>query len=501
MTSDPVVSPERLGDPRASFWAKWLPWVALAIVAFAYLADLSPGHVFVSDDFAAYVMHARNLVEGRPYTSINYVPNPKALWLAPSNGYPPVYPSLLAPAYRMFGLELRAYKVVTVLCFIVFLGVFALLVRPMLSPVMSACTLLFLGFNPIFWAQRNYILSEFPYLMFSFGTLLVVQRIYETLTPERLKVGAVVLLSILLYCSYGTRTIGICLLGAVMLADLFKFKRPSRFFMATFAATILLILVQSILITSPKGYISAFHFSPRMTLVNVVYYSKTLSYVWQNGFSKKVQIVFALFFTGLAAAAFARHLWKEKAAREFYLLGYLGILFVWNAEIGLRGLLPILPLYFAYGLEQFSRMVGPVRVLTQRAAILVLALFCGVTYGGEFLRESRQRPEPNVNDPAAQELFLFLRANTKPSEVLIFAKPRSLALFTNREVASFGPDESPEDSMNFMRSIHATILVKTDWSPASWQSFVDSKKSSLVEIFHNSEYQVFRVHWPGAGDG
>jgi hypothetical protein len=388
-----------------------------------------------------------------------------------------------------------------VLCFVIFLGIFASLVRRMLSPARSACALLLIGFNPIFWEQRDYILSEFPYLMFSFGALLAVQKIYESLTPEKLKIGAVVLASALLYGSYGTRTIGICLLGAVLLADLLKFKRPSGFLTATLAATILLILVQSMLITSPKGYISAFHFSPRMALVNAVYYSKTLSYVWQNGFSKKIQIVFALLFTGVAATGFAKHLWKEKAAREFYLLGYVGILFAWNAEIGLRGLLPILPLYFAYGLEQFSRMSGSWQVWAQRAALLVLVLFCGVTYGGEFRRESRQQPEPNVNDPAARELFSFVRASTQPSEVLIFAKPRSLALFTNREVASLSPDESPEDSANFMKSIHATILVKTDWSPASWQNLLDSEKKSLVEIFHNSEYQVFRAEWTSGGGG
>jgi hypothetical protein len=49
------------------------------IVAIAYLATLTPGHAFIGDDFAAYIMHAANLVERRPYAAINYVPNPKAL--------------------------------------------------------------------------------------------------------------------------------------------------------------------------------------------------------------------------------------------------------------------------------------------------------------------------------------------------------------------------------------------------------------------------------------
>src|SRR5271168_2872092 len=426
---------------RSSTGTRLLKWGALAVIAFAYLADLSPGHAFMADDFAAYVMHAANIAEGRTYLAINYVPNPGAPWLAPSNGYPPVYPLILAPAYKAFGLNLRALKAVTVLCFVISLAIFASLTRPTMSPAMSVCALLIVGFNSVFWDQRDYILSEFPYLMFSFGALIVIQNTYKSLTPEKLNFGVAMLLSVLLYCSYGTRTIGIVLLAALVLADLAKFRRPSRFMMAVVTATAILILAQTLFISSPTGYVSAFHFSLRTTLVNASYYAKTLSYVWQNGFSKKLQIIFALFFTALAAISFARNLWKERAAREIYLLGYVGILLVWNAEIGLRGLVPILPLYIAYGVEEFGRIIEPLGMVTRRAAMTVLVLFCGMTFSAEIRRESHQQHEPNVHDAAAQELFSFLQTNTEPSEVLIFPKPRSLALFTNRPVASLAPDE------------------------------------------------------------
>jgi hypothetical protein len=474
--------------------AKWrlLRWGVFGVIAIAYFCDLKPGHIFVNDDFAAYVMHAANLVEGRPYAVVNYVANPKALWLAPSKGYPPVYPLILVPIYRVFGLNLRAFKVVTVVCFVIFLAIFEALIRTMLSPALSVCASLVLAFNPVFWNQRDYILSEFPYLMFSFAALLVIQRTYECLTPEKLKFGAALLLSILLYVSYGTRTIGIVLLVALVLGDLVKFKRPSRLMMAVLAGTILLILAQSIFISSPKSYFDTFHFSVRMTLTNAVYYAKTLSYVWQNGFSKKLQIVFALFFTALAGFGFARNLWKERSAREFYLLGYMAILFVWSAEIGLRGLLPVLPLYFAYGLEEFGKIIGPLGQLRGQAAITLLLIVCGVTYSGEIRKEWLQQPEPNVQDQPARELFSFLQAQTRSSDILIFPKPRSLALFANRPAASFAPDESPEDSANFMRSIHATIFVNAEWAPPSWQRFEERNKSRLIEIFHNREYQVFR---------
>jgi len=46
------------------------------VVVVVYATTVTPGHPFALDDFAAYVMHAENLVDGRPYTDIKYVPNP-----------------------------------------------------------------------------------------------------------------------------------------------------------------------------------------------------------------------------------------------------------------------------------------------------------------------------------------------------------------------------------------------------------------------------------------
>jgi hypothetical protein len=235
--------------------------------------------------------------------------------------------------------------------------------------------------------------------------------------------------------------------------------------------------------------------SLQVTVDNALFYAKTLSYVWQNGYSKKIQIVFALFFTALAAVGYARTLKSKSSASEFYLPGYLLILFAWSAEIGLRGLLPILPLYFAYGLQEFSRIVEslgrPIRML----ALSLLALYTAVTYAGQARSVSLEMPEPNVQDATARELFSFLRTNTQPGEVLIFSKPRTLALFTNRPVASLAPAELPEDSYQFMKSVNASILVEARWSPPSWRSFLEDRRKDTFELFHNSDYRVFRIKW------
>jgi hypothetical protein len=140
-----------------------LTWAVVAAISSLYFFGLTPGHFFVQDDFAAYVMHAANLVDGRPDTAIEYVPNPQAPWVSPANGYPPVYPLLLAPVYRLRGLDLGAMKAVSVFTFVMFLVVFAAWSNPVLSPHMRTVAVALVGLSPAFWSYRDLIASEFPY--------------------------------------------------------------------------------------------------------------------------------------------------------------------------------------------------------------------------------------------------------------------------------------------------------------------------------------------------
>ncbi len=289
--SHSLLSSQRLRQLR--FW----PCLAILIVLIAYIASVTPGHVFISDDFAAYVMHAENLADGHPYSDIRYVPNPATVGFAPARGYPPVYPLILAPVYKIWGLNLRAMKVMTVLCFGVTLLALALIFEDTLPQWAICALILVVGFNINFWEQRNYLLSEFAYLMFSMVLLLALQKIYARLDPRAWRVGAAVLVSLLLYAAYGTRTIGIVLLPALVLTDVWKFRRPSRFLILSAVITLSLIVLQNSLLVSPKAYMNAQHISPAAFRDHISYYGKTLSYAWDNGNSKAIQIIFALFFT------------------------------------------------------------------------------------------------------------------------------------------------------------------------------------------------------------
>ena len=395
--------------------------------------------------------------------------------------------------YRIFGLDLRAFKIATVFCFVGFLVVHAESVQSEIGWAGTAVLLALVSFNPVFWGQRDFILSEFPYLLFSFAALLAIEWVYERLRRDRFELGSALLVSVLVYCAYGTRTIGVALALALVASDLAKFRRPSRFLLSVLGFTGVLVAVQTLLLTSPKGYVSAFHFSLQTVAANIVYYGKTLSYVWQNGFSKEIQIVFALVFTTAATWGFLKSLWRERGVKEFYLLGYVAVLLAWNSEIGLRGLLPILPLYFFYGLREWIRILGSLRLPVRVTTAAVLVGIATVSYAGEIGHEQRLPAEPNVSDATAGQLFAFIRVHTSPEDVLVFPKPRTLALLTERRVAALSPEQSVAQSLAFLRGIHATVLIDPEWS-AVRLSADEIKAVGVREVFHTGEYHVYRLN-------
>jgi len=470
-----------------------LTWVFVTIIAGSYFFGLTPGHIFAQDDFAAYIMHAENLIEGKPYTQIRYVPNPQAPWVSPANGYPPAYPLLLAPVFWQRGLDFHAMKIATVLTFAIFLGAFAIWIRPLVSPHMRVLAIPLVGLSPAFWTYRDFISSEFPYLMFSFLALLAIRQATVNRAADHWHFGQALLVAALLYACYATRTIGIALPIALACKELTERRRFSRFLILTLAMLAALIGLQAALLTSPTGYIGASHISAVSALSNLWSYTKSITFAWQNGFSKVAQGLLGLVLTACGAIAFVRRNRSQASIEAWYLLAYLAILIAWGTQIGIRGLLPILPIYLIYILMGISDWAERMRPTTARIFVTAATFCIVVTYVGSLSQPIRSATAADVNDPSAQELFSFLRAQTAPSDLLVFSKPRTISLFTNRMASSLGPDATPEDSARFLQSAGAQFLIQSTWNPPAYHHLIEKHGPSMTEVFHNPDFQVLRL--------
>jgi hypothetical protein len=390
-------------------------------------------------------------------------------------------------------MNLRLMKVVTVGTFAIFLTIFALWVRPLVSARQRIAAVVLVGLSPAFWTYRDLISSEFPYLMISFLALLAIRQANSDRKQDEWRPGWAVVISLLMYAAYATRTIGIALPIAFAIAELQVRRRLSRFALLTISILGGCILLQAALLTSPTGYVSVAHITLGSVARNAWFYTKSLTYTWQNGFSKLAQVVLAFFLTGFAGSAFARHIRRGASVDDWYLLAYLAILFAWGAQIGIRGLLPILPLYLTYVLLGISNVCGRLENRTKLSFLLVTAACLLVTYAGSLRLRPWQDSMANVQDASAQELFSFVRAQTTSTDLVVFSKPRSISLFTGRPTTSLGPDESAKDSADFLKRTGAKFLIQTAWNPPAYGRLLASEPGALTEVFRNRDFQVFRT--------
>ena len=100
--------------------------------------------------------------------------------------------------------------------------------------------------------------------------------------------------------------------------------------------------------------------------------------------------------------------------------------------------------------------------------------------------------EPNIADTDAAGMFHFIKTQTSPDDVLVFAKPRTLALIAERRVAALSPEQSMAQSQAFLRAIHATVLIDAEWSALRLGD--EAKNLGAREVFHDGEYHVYRLN-------
>lgn len=130
-----------------------------------------------------------------------------------------------------------------------------------------------------------------------------------------------------------------------------------------------------------------------------------------------------------------------------------------------------------------------------RALLVVTVLCIAATYVGSLHHPIHNVSVANVQDASAQELFSFLRTKTAPSDLLVFSKPRTLSLFTGREVTSLGPDEAPQDSRLFMERAGVKFLIQAAWNPPAYQELINQQSAAMREVFRNHDFQVFRLQF------
>ena len=138
---------------------------------------LTRGHSWL-DDFAAYIMQAKSILDGTmgefvrrnafTVSASSYPPGPAA--------YPWGFPLLLAPVYAIFGMNTLAFKLVNTLFYALFLIVLFALARTRLKDGEALLLTAALAFNPALLLAHDQIISDIPFLFFCTLGIFLLHR-------------------------------------------------------------------------------------------------------------------------------------------------------------------------------------------------------------------------------------------------------------------------------------------------------------------------------------
>jgi hypothetical protein len=102
-------------------------------------------------------------------------------------------------------------------------------------------------------------------------------------------------------------------------------------------------------------------------------------------------------------------------------------------------------------------------------------------------------------------MFEYIADHTAGDDVIVFAKPRALALFTGRRAAIFHRTDDDRRLWYFFDRIHATYIVAfandrpladdEERSMAEFlRDFIDRNGPRLESVYANADFRVYKIH-------
>jgi dolichyl-phosphate-mannose-protein mannosyltransferase len=470
----------------------------LAIAIF-HAATVRQGHIW-ADDFAMYVHHAQNLVEGRPYADTGYIYNPSFPVYGPKY-YPPIFPLLLAPIYRIWGLNLIPMKLEQVLFLLLTLiAVYSYWKRD-LGPRYTLALVAILGFAPAFWGAKDNVLSDLPFLFFFYLTALLVRN-----TPR----GSAgwwrwsAFIGLAIYLAIGTRTVGIALVAGLVLYDVLRLRTITRLTAVSIVLCAAFVVLQPhIIATGRVGYL---YQAPTLHTIagNIASYARALASFWVGSARNSFAYVVLALFAALVLAGFSFQWKRGFTFIEIALVPYLAAVILWPFPQGIRMVFPVVPWigYLAVaGLkalsEKLSRRHAP-------AAAWAFLLLVTMSYMQSYRKVDFGPIRQTTGLPEFNQMCQAVRDNTAPQDAIIYFRARALSLYTGRPASSYDYLGGDVELWRWAGTIHARYFITTNPfnnDDGFLVRFVQSNAPNLDLVYENANFKLYRIRsFPAAVD-
>jgi len=490
-----VTSISRLPSPSRRFQWRFATLLLVSVIFVFLASSIREGHLW-DDDAAQYILHARNIVEGRPYADTGYLFNPEYATLGPAS-YPPGFPLLLAPIWALRGFDLHSMKLLEVVCFVVWLCAMGLYFERELGGPATLLLIAIIGFCPLFWEFKDLVGSDIPFAAVLFVALVSIQHLYYRQGKPELATG--ILAALLIAAAASIRSVGIMLIPAVAIHDFLRNRTITRFAVVSCVLSAAACTAVSLSIGSAGGTFSLFHMTAGTVTGNAATYTvMAAADLWQAGRFR----VAAWLLEGATAAAVAWSIWRRWKGRrplgivEVFSLLYLAVMLVYKPH-EVRFLFPVFPLYVAFVV---SAAQDAIRALPGWRSWVAVGATCALA-AFAYLAQYRSMPWGEIPDgftgPRFMSVVCFLQQHTDPSDIILFRKPRVLPLLAGRRATTYA---HVRGLGGFVHKVQPRYVVASYSSAGNFASdaqylwpFLQAQGANAQLVYQNDAYAVYRV--------
>lgn len=497
-----VVSKSASGRRSAGLLLALLVLVAIGLHA----PLLRDGHEW-SDDFAQYIAHAHNILAYRPYGDTGYIPNP---WAIPGpTAYPPIYPLLIAPLLALWGDDLHVLKLFGVLTLAAAIAACVpLLARHAGRRAALGIAAAFM-LSPFFVGFRDEVRPDALFLLFTMLALWLAERWGGgPALPDRRAVLHGLLLGLVAWLAYGTRSVGIVILPALALWELTTRRRLSGTLLVSGALWLALAVLQKMWMQVDNGYANLIRFDAQTIVGNLKAYLLSLSILFHNGlpapFDRLLRAALFAAASLFAAIGYLVRLRRGPGVIEFFAPLYMVPLAMYwvGTMIQQRYVLPLLPLYLFWAWEGLRWSAGRWPALPWRAIRAALGGAALLAILSGHLNAPRGPIDPGISNAAAQGLLQAVRERTPPDAVVLSGRARAVALYTGRTGISPYGYRSDEELWGLIRDHRVSHLmiglgplaIEMDYEhPDDLARFVAAHAERFDEAYANDEFRLMTV--------
>lgn len=436
---------------------------------------------------------------------------------------------LLALIYKIFGFNLIAFKMLIVAIYGIFVFVFYRFCERFLEWRFCTIATMLFTLNPMFLSFCNNIISDIPFLLFSFLSVVFLAGLFDS-ANRRVSMRYALLGGICALFAYLTRTNGAVIIVALFIMQImlilnkrFALITPRAISAPTQSTNLAYIVAHIVpyvifiigvfcanyaLGSGGSGHIAILsQISPKSIAINLAFYSYVLSdfFALPNPFYALYSdfryayilpnpLNFALFILSvpLIWRGFKICLTKKPESTAFialFMIGFMALLILWPARQGIRyafGVIPFLVFFGAVGLAKCGNLA--------RFATIALLICFGIKDISIIAKNITNDFSPaNIAAEAysdeAKDMYEFIKAHTPKEAKIIFFKPRVLYLNANR--LGFHATKLED-----FKKADFALELRWEWLETEMiQGFIDELKTqnALQKVYENKHFTLYKI--------